>query len=145
MMTWLYRAGDALRRRAIAHNHGRVGEDLAHRYLRRNGCTVVARNYRTRSGSGEVDLIVWHGTTLAFVEVKTRSTTDYGEPESAVDAEKQALLLHAARDYARRKGVDWLQTRFDILSVVLGDPGNPVRMEWIRDAFRRDPVALATL
>ena len=142
MIGWIYRAADGLRRRALEHNHGRVGEDLAHRYLRKNGCTVVARNYRTPSGSGEVDLIAWHGTTLAFVEVKTRQRTDYGEPESAVDEEKQALLLHAARDYARRKGVEWRCTRFDIVSVVLG---NPVRMEWIRDAFHRDQEPVRTL
>ena len=142
MIGWLYRAADAFRRRVLRDNHGRVGEDLAHRYLRRNGCTVVARNYRTPSGSGEVDLIAWHGTTLAFVEVKTRNRTDYGDPESAVDEEKQALLVRAAHDYARRKGVEWRCTRFDIISVVLG---NPVRMEWIRDAFRRDAEPARTL
>ena len=51
MIGLLYRAADALRRRTLGGNHGRLGEDLAHRYLRRHGCTIVARNYRTRSGS----------------------------------------------------------------------------------------------
>ena len=142
MFGLLYRAADAVRRRALPRDHGRVGEDLAHRYLRRHGCTVVARNYRTPSGSGEIDLVVWHGGTLAFVEVKTRSRTDYGDPESAVDQEKQVRLQRAGRDYARRAGVDWYRTRFDIVSVFLG---KPVKMEWIRDAFCRDPAMAATL
>ncbi|HLK65768.1 MAG TPA: YraN family protein [Bryobacteraceae bacterium] len=123
---------DAIRRRARGIDHGRMGEDLAHRYLRDHGCTVVARNYRTRSGSGEIDLVAWHGETLVFIEVKTRSTTEFGTPESAVDAEKQKHLYRAATDYARRANIDWSRTRFDIVSIVLG---KRVRIEWIREAF----------
>ena len=134
MIRLLYRAADALRRRYFRDNHGRLGEDLAHRYLRRHGCTVVARNYRPRSGSGEVDLVAWHGATLVFVEVKTRQRSDHGEPDRAVDAEKRRLLQRGAYDYARRSGVEWLRTRFDIVSIVLE---KPVRIEWIRDAFAR--------
>jgi putative endonuclease len=132
MIGWLYRAADALRRRRLHENHGRLGEDLAHRYLRGHGCTVVARNYRTLSGSGEIDLVVWQGETLVFVEVKTRRTGEFGEPDRAVDAEKEGRLRIAARDYARRSGVDWAKTRFDLLSITLG---RPARVEWLRDAF----------
>jgi len=136
MIGWLYGAADALRRRRVVNsggNPGRVGEDLAHRYLRRHGCTVVARNYRSMSGSGEIDLVVWHRQTLVFVEVKTRSSGDFGEPDRAVDAEKESRLRRAARDYARRAAVDWDKTRFDVVSVVLG---KPMRVEWLQDAFR---------
>src|SRR5450759_2268083 len=62
------------RGRRCAENRGRIGEDLAHRFLRARGCTVVARNYRTLSGSGEIDLVVWDGRKLAFIEVKTRGS-----------------------------------------------------------------------
>jgi putative endonuclease len=110
-----------------------MGEDYAHRHLRGQGCTIVARNYRTRSGSGEIDIVAWQGTTLAFVEVKTRATIEFGEPESAVDTQKRERLRLAARDYARRASIDWNCTRFDIVSVVLS---KPVRIEWLRDAFR---------
>jgi putative endonuclease len=93
---------------------------------------VVARNYRTLSGSGEIDVIAWDGEKLAFVEVKTRATTEFGAPESAVDAEKRVRVQRAARDYARRAGVPWEKARFDIVSVVL----NPAPViEWFRDAF----------
>jgi putative endonuclease len=131
VLSLLYRAADALRRRSYRENHGRIGEDLAHRYLRRKGCTVVARNYRPRSGHGEIDLVVRDREKLVFVEVKTRESEAFGEPERAVDAEKQLHLLSAAREYARRANVEWQQVRFDIVSVVL----SPRRVEWRRDAF----------
>ena len=132
MMQWLYRAAGVLRRRALAGDHGRVGEDLAHRYLRKHGCTIVARNYRTLSGSGEIDLVAWEKETLVFVEVKTRTSSDFGTPDRAVDRDKQHHLRTAARAYARRAGVEWEGTRFDIVSVLLKPPS----VEWIRDAFR---------
>ncbi len=132
MIGLIYRAADALRRRSLSNNPGHLGEDLAHRYLRRHGCTVVSRNYRPRSGPGEIDLVAWHGGRLVFVEVKTRSTAAYGTPDRAVDGEKRTALERAARDYARRAGVGWEQTRFDIVSVVLGQP---VQVDWMQDAF----------
>lgn len=128
-----YRASDALRRRAYPGDHGRIGEDLAHRYLRRRGLATVARNYRPRSAPGEIDLVAWHASTLVFVEVKTRATAEFGEPESAVDAEKRRNLERAARDYARRAEVAWEKTRFDVVAVVLS---TPPRINWISDAFR---------
>lgn len=132
MMGLLYRAADRLRQRRYADNHGRLGEDLAHRFLRAQGCTVVARNYRTLSGRGEIDLVVWDGARLAFVEVKTRATDEFGPPEGAVDAEKRERLQIAARDYARRAEIAWRVSRFDIVSIVLD---HPPRIEWLRDAF----------
>jgi putative endonuclease len=133
MISLLYRAADAIRRRTYRDDHGRIGEDLAHRYLRRHGCTIVARNYRPPSGAVEIDLIVRQGQTLAFVEVKTRSAEDFGPPESAVDREKRSYIERAARDYAARVRVDWKHARFDIVTVVLE---SPPRIEWRRKAWR---------
>ena len=133
MIGLLYRAADALRRRSFRDNPGRLGEDLAHRYLRSHGCTIVARNYRTLSGSGEIDIVAWQGDTLVFVEVKTRGTADFGEPERAVDVQKRDHIRRAAQDYLRRAEVEWERSRFDIVSIVLG---KPLKIDWIRDAFR---------
>lgn len=132
MIGLLYGAADRIRRRRYAENHGRIGEDLAHRFLQAHGCTVVARNYRTLSGSGEIDLVVWDGGKLVFVEVKTRASEEFGPPESAVDAEKRKRVQRAARDYVRRAEIAWRDTRFDIVSIVLDDPP---RIVWLRDAF----------
>lgn len=132
MISLLWRAADRLRQRRYTGDHGRIGEDLAHRYLQKNGCTIAARNYRPPSGSGEIDLVVWEGKRLVFVEVKTRATADFGTPDSAVDAEKRQRLLRAASDYARRLSIPLDQARFDILSVLLGPPPEII---WQRAAF----------
>jgi putative endonuclease len=132
MMGLLYRVADRIRRRRYPQDHGRIGEDLAYRFLRARGCTVVARNYRTLAGTGEIDLVAWHGRKLAFVEVKTRASLEFGQPASAVDAQKRERVRQAARDYARRAEIPWQDTRFDIVSIVL-DSG--VHIDWLRDAF----------
>jgi putative endonuclease len=140
VISLLYRLADSARHRARRRRSsadiaaGRRGEDLAHRFLRRQGFTVVARNYRPRAaGAGEVDLIAWEHDYLAFVEVKSRATDEFGAPERAVDPEKQAHLERAAREYARRARVDWDFVRFDIVSVLLTAPP---KIELLRDAFR---------
>jgi len=127
-------ARHALRMKRCAREQalGRRGEDLAHRYLERAGMTVVARNYRTLSGSGEVDLIAWDGETLVMVEVKCRSDEECGAPERNLDPEKMRRMARAARDFARRASTPWERVRFDVVSVVLSRP--PVIRHW-RDAF----------
>jgi putative endonuclease len=132
---------DALRRRARGSSpqaQGQAGEDLAHRFLRRQGCTVIARNYRPRSGGVEIDLVAWHGPALVFVEVKTRASDEFGTPDRAVDAAKRLYLLRAAEDYTRRRSIPWELVRFDIVAVTLG---RSPHIEWRRDAFRTDSAA----
>jgi putative endonuclease len=139
MISLVYRLADRLRDAArrksapVTEVHGRRGEDLAHRLLRRHGYTVVARNYRPPGGGGEIDLIGWDGAWLAFVEVKARSSEEFGTPETAVDEEKRRFLHRAARDYARRAGIAWEHIRFDLVTVILSDPP---RVDLQKDAFR---------
>ncbi len=101
---------------------GRRGEDLAHRFLRSQGYTIVARNYRLASGDAEADLIAWEKDTLVVVEVKSRTSVDFGPPERAFDSEMQEHLFRAARQYARRRSVPIESVRFDLVTVVLSDP-----------------------
>jgi putative endonuclease len=139
LIGWLYRAADAVRRWRLADDHGRVGEDLAHRYLRKQGCTIVARRYMPPAGGGEIDLVAWHKGTLVFVEVKTRASAAFGAPDSAIDDAKRETLARTGRDYARRAGVEWQNVRFDIVSIVLS---RPPQIEWLRDAFRTDMASV---
>jgi putative endonuclease len=83
---------------------------------------VVARGYRPPSGAGEIDLVAWDSATLVFVEVKSRQTAAFGSPDRNVDEDKRRALLAAARDYARRAGAPWDAVRFDLVTVVFGDP-----------------------
>jgi putative endonuclease len=125
-----------LRRRRWTHERasGVRGEDLAHRLLDREKYLVVARNYRSPSGSGEIDIIAWDGDTLAVVEVKTRATDDYGPPERAIGEHKRRRMERAALDYTRRAGIEWDQVRFDVVTVIDGTP--PV-LTLYRDALAR--------
>ncbi len=135
---FLYRVADAARHRYRARHstpeqaQGRRGEDLAHRFLRNAGLTVVARNFRPRSGSGELDLVAWDRQTLVFVEVKARASADFGSPARAVDTDKEKQLRRAAGEYLRRSGTPAAQARFDLVSIVLCEPP---AIEWIKDAF----------
>jgi putative endonuclease len=139
MLALLYRLADAARGRRRARSstteqaHGRRGEDLAHRFLRRQGLTIVARNYRSRSGSGELDIIAWERDTLVFVEVKARASADFGSPDRAVGLQKEKDLRRAAGDYLRRSGTTLDQARFDLLNIILTEPPE---IEWVKDAFR---------
>jgi putative endonuclease len=139
MLSLFYCLTDRLRHRArmrrapIDLARGRHGEDLAHRFLRRQGYTIVARNFRPRNGAGEIDLVAWESDYLVFVEVKARATDQFGTPDRAVDSEKQGYLERAAREYARRAEVEWEHVRFDIVSILLTEPPE---VELLRDAFR---------
>lgn len=124
----LCRLADRIRY-AVHHDEGQLGENLAHRYLRRRGFTVVARNWRPPQGGGEIDLVAWDAETLVFVEVKTRVSNEWGTPERAIDPEKMHSLRRAARDYARRAGVKESNTRFDVIAIV-GE-----KLDYLPDAF----------
>jgi putative endonuclease len=111
---------------------GRRGEDLAHRFLRRNGFTIVARNYRLAAGDAEADLIAWEGETLAIVEVKSRASEEYGSPDRAIGEEKRRHLLRVAREYSRRCGAAWESVRLDVVTVILSQPP---KIELLRGAL----------
>jgi putative endonuclease len=104
---------------------GISGEALAYWYLRRQGYTVIARNYRVAQPRGEIDLIGWDGDVLAFVEVKTRTTATGGPPERTVDAGKQDLLQRAARHYLSRRRLTDVSYRFDVVALEAGSAGAP--------------------
>lgn len=127
---------DHARRRQMTEEHalGRRGEDIAHRFLQRNGIVVVDRNYHMASGAGEVDLVGWEGDTLVFVEVKSRKTEEYGAPDRAIGPEKQRSLIRAAREYARHAEVPWDKVRFDVVNVVFA---TPPMVTHFRDVFNR--------
>ncbi len=111
---------------------GRRGEDLAHRYLRSKGLTILSRNYRPGGGDSEVDIVARDGETIVFVEVKTRSTAEFGSPDRAIDTEKQKHVVRAARSFATRAGIQWNRVRFDTISIVLTRPPSIAHQE---DAF----------
>jgi len=119
---------------------GQRGEKAARRFLRRTGLKILARNYRCPVG--EIDLIALDTSTrsrlgaetIAFVEVKTRSSDDYTDPASAVDAEKRRRLKKVADYYVNTHDADDLNVRFDIVSIVAREDQKP-QVRYIPDAF----------
>ena len=109
---------------------GKLGEDIAVNYLINKGYQILERNWR--SGHKEIDIIALDGDTLVAVEVKTRKSNTYGEPDIAVGAMKQQMLIWAADAYVRYKNLD-VEVRFDIVSIVITDTGEHI--EHIEDAF----------
>jgi putative endonuclease len=98
---------------------GKEGENLAAAFLQQKGFEIVARNYRHRKA--EIDLIVKRDNWLIFVEVKTRSSSAFGEPEAFVDWKKANKIFEAAEEYIFAK--DWKShVRFDVISIKLGAP-----------------------
>jgi len=138
LFKWLYRLSDLARHRARRKRWnperatGRRGEDVAHRYLQSKGLTIVARNYRTPSGSGELDLVARSGDALIVVEVKSRSNKDFGPPERNLDLDQQHRIMRGAQDYARRAGVELINMRFDVVTVVFS---TPVEVRHFTDVF----------
>ena len=92
---------------------GDRGEREALRYLRTRGMRPLHRGYRT--AQGEVDLIVRDGSTVVFVEVKTRRR---GAPAEAVTPEKQRRLTLAALHFLKRHGLLEQPSRFDVVAIV---------------------------
>lgn len=132
--TTLDRLRDRRRRRLWTSDQatGRRGEDLAHRFLRKRGFVIVARNYRLAAGDAEADLIARDGDELVIVEVKTRGSGEFGPPDRAVGPEKQRALRRVAREYARRSGIPEAQVRFDVIGITL-EP--EIRIEHFRSAL----------
>jgi len=116
-------------------NLGVRGETLAYWYLRQAGYTIVARNWRARSGAGELDLVGWEGPILAFVEVKTRTSQAAGPPEEAVSPNKQKRVIKAAREYLQQLKRKPMSCRFDVVSVSL-HPQEGLQVRLIKDAFK---------
>lgn len=113
---------------------GRRGETLAYWYLRCRGYTMVARNLRMRPGMGELDLVGWDGSVLAFIEVKTRSSLEAGQPEEAVGERQRLRIAKAAEAYMRRLKRKELNYRFDIVSVIWNETEG-FRLRLIKNAF----------
>jgi putative endonuclease len=115
-----------------AHALGRRGEKLAARYLRQRGYKVLYRNFRAPRG-GEVDLVCRHGNELVFVEVKTRSGTEFGRPLEAVGSEKQRLIARGAIAWLRMLDDRSIVYRFDVVEVVVGEV--EIEITLVQDAF----------
>jgi putative endonuclease len=112
------------------HQLGKKGEQLAKKYLEEIGFKILETNWRY--GKDEVDIIAKDGNELVIIEVKTRSTSYFGEPSEAVGLTKENFMIRAAESYLEINDLD-TDTRFDIVSIVIDK--RSTHIEHIRDAF----------
>ena len=98
---------------------GKLGEEIALKYIISKGGKVIERNYRTKIG--EVDLIVRLNGELVFVEVKSRSNINYGYPSESVDYKKKRKITNVAKYYILDNSLENLSIRFDVIETYLNE------------------------
>jgi putative endonuclease len=113
------------------HNElGKLGEELAVEFLQKNGYAILETNWTFQKA--EIDIIAQKENILAIVEVKTRSSLDFGLPQDFVKPKKIQLLVKAVNEYVISKDLD-IQVRFDIIAV--HKEGQSFAIEHLVDAF----------
>lgn len=111
---------------------GQAAEDAALAFLQDQGLTLLARNHRCRLG--EIDLVMRHGESLVFVEVRARRSDAYGGAVASVGVAKQRRLTAAARHFLMRHPREADRpARFDV--VAISGAGHENSIQWIRAAF----------
>ncbi len=108
------------------------GEVFAARYLRDNGYKIITGNFRTRMG--EIDLVARKGKYMCFIEVKARSEESLYEAKEAVDYSKQQRLLAASKVFMKVYPNN-KQPRFDVCEVYLNKELQPIKINYIENAF----------
>lgn len=98
---------------------GKIGEDLAVKYLKKKNYEIITRNYTNEYG--EIDIIAAHDGYLVFVEVKTRNGIGFGTPAEAVDSHKIRKISQTASGYIQFKRLYNYPVRFDVIEVCEGE------------------------
>jgi len=115
---------------------GVIGEEAAVRLLRRRGYRIRERN--VRAPMGELDVVAEDRGTLVFVEVKTRSTLEYGDPFESISPHKQRRLQRLALYYLATRRLADRPCRFDAVAVTVAPDGRVQRLELLVNAFEAD-------
>ena len=113
------------------HNElGNQGEQLAVQFLQKNNYKILERNWRFKKA--EIDIIAVKNEILAVIEVKTRSSNYFGNPQDFVNQKKIQLLVEAINEYVISKELD-VEVRFDIIAILKNN--NNFNIEHLEDAF----------
>ena len=113
------------------HNElGKLGEEMAEGFLKQNGYSILAKNWTFQKA--EIDILAQKENILAVVEVKTRSSIEFGLPQDFVKPKKIQLLVKAVNEYIISNDLD-VDVRFDIIAVFKEE--NDYKIEHIEHAF----------
>lgn len=98
---------------------GKLGEEIALKYIISKGGKVIEQNYRTKMG--EVDIIAKLNGELVFVEVKSRSNINYGYPSESVNYKKKRKITNVAKYYILENSLENLSIRFDVIEIYFNE------------------------
>lgn len=99
------------------HITGKIGEDLAIKYLKNKGYKIIERNFQCRQG--EIDIIAKDKNEIVIIEVKTRKCLDYGNPAEAVDDNKRKRIYKSAEYYLYIKKLEKFYVRIDVIEIYI--------------------------
>ncbi|TWI58463.1 putative endonuclease [Pseudomonas duriflava] len=113
---------------------GLAAENLALDHLQRHRLKLLVRNWSCRLG--ELDLVMLDGDTVVFVEVRSRRHSAWGGAIESVDARKRQRLVAAAESFLQNE-TRWARQpcRFDVVAISPTATAQPLRLEWIKNAF----------
>ena len=110
----------------LQHPAGLAAEEQAAQFLMMQGCRIVVRNWHCKSG--EIDLVVWDGEVCVFVEVRMRSSEQFGGASASITTSKQRKLLLSAQTYLQSEHSSEPECRFD--AVLINGEGH---IEWLKN------------
>jgi putative endonuclease len=112
------------------------GENLAKKFLKKNGYKILKRNYVSKNG--EIDIVAYDRGTIAFVEVKTRLSESFGPPELAITNKKRSKIIRTALNYLITNKIEEMDYRFDVVSILFKKDSNNPNIELLKNAFTAD-------
>lgn len=114
---------------------GKLGEDIACRYLKENNYIIINRNFNCRQG--EIDIVAkdTQKKELVFIEVKTRSNFKYGNPSEAVNNIKRKHIYQAGRYYLYKNKITNQAIRIDVIEIFIRN--NKCKINHIQKAFTK--------
>ena len=104
---------------------GKIGEDEAVKFLKKNKYKIIERNFRTKFG--EIDIIAKKGKEISFIEVKTRKTITFGYPEESVDERKLNKIKKVALYYIQKNKIK-SHFKFEVLSILIKENGKEFKI-----------------
>ncbi len=116
----------------LSHKYlGKTGEKFAEEYLQKTGYKILEKNFRCKAG--EIDLIVKKDGVVTFIEVKTRKSLSFGEPEESIDFLKIKKIRNSANYFISIKNLNGFDYSFDVISIKL--VSGKFKIKHIRNAF----------
>ncbi len=114
---------------------GERGEMVACRFLKEHGYEILEKNYRCKLG--EIDVIARRQGRLAFVEIKTRTSAQFGAPQEAVNLQKQEKIFKVAQWYIKEKKFVKIPIAFDVVAILWRE-GHTPEVHLVADAFEKE-------